>query len=683
MNGRQAVRKGRPIVAGVLAVVVLSAPGAGVGAQPSTARSGGPVQDTSGTSGTTGTAENRLRLASQSSWVAPGEEFVLRLGVATVKPPQEVELAVAVYRRVMSRTEFTRTLEGRLPETPLSVTPPTLLSELATDAAGAVVVRLPLQDPAQPLDAARLRLGDEGVYPVRVEVRSAGAGRPLATLVTHLVYTTPPKEGGFPLKVALVLPVHAPPALRPDGKRELSDQSAHGLAELVSAVRAYPLVPLNLLPTPETLDALDTSAVESNREILANLAASTAGRQIVGGSYVPVDLRDFAGGRLASERSAQLDRGTQGIERTLGTRADTRTWVAVEPVDEDAVLQLRQQQVDRFVIPETAMEPVDVRVTLAQPFELGVRGVRRPQVLAADRGLASHFAAPDDPVLAAHRLLADLAVIYGDTPSRSRVVVAMAPRLWNPDKAFLDTVLAGISTSAVLSGTTLDAAFTDVEPATVGTTTTLVRRLVPSPNSALLPVADLIRARDRLNGFSSIIEAANPLDEALEELLLVAQAARLRAAQRAAYLDGVNTMINNQIALIQVPPNRSITLTARTGEIPITILSKAPYPVNVRLEVDSEKLEFPNGARRSVDLRRRNTTERFMVRARTSGTFPLRLRLVSPDGTTVLGRSRFTVRSTAASGVGILLSAGAGAFLLVWWARHHARGRRNRRLVPV
>lgn len=631
--------------------------------------------------GASAAPDDRLQLASQTSWVGPGEELVLRLGVTTAKPSQEVELAVAVYRRVMSRSEFTQTLEGRLRGVPLTVTPATPLSELTTDAAGAVLVRLPVQDPAQPLDRARLRLGEEGVYPVRVEARNAGGGPPLAVLVTHMVYATPPKEGGFALKVALVLPVHAPPALQPGGKRALGVEEAEELGHVADSIQAYPLVPLTLLPTPETLEALDASPRDEEAETLANLAAGTDGRQVVGGTYVPVDIRDFA--RLGTERVAQLDRGTRTIERTLATRADTRTWVAAEPLDEQAAVQLRQQQVDRFVVPEVDMEPVDLPVTLAQPFELDLRSVRRPQVLAADKALSSHFADSSDPVLSAHRLLADLAVIYGDSPSRARVVVAMAPRSWKPSKLFLDALLAGISTSSIVTGTTLENGFADIEPATSRASTPLVRRLLPSSNGGSLPATAIAGVRNRLTAFSSILDEANPLDDGFEELLLVAQGAELRPARRAAYLNGISQAIDGQIGLIQVPPNRSITLTARTGEIPVTMLSRAPYPVHLLLEVESEKLEFPKGASRQVNLARRNTTERFSVRARTSGTFPLRLRLVSPDGSLVIGRSRFTVRSTAASGVGILLSTGAGAFLLLWWLRHHARGRRNRRLVPV
>ena len=43
--------------------------------------------------------------------------------------------------------------------------------------------------------------------------------------------------------------------------------------------------------------------------------------------------------------------------------------------------------------------------------------------------------------------------------------------------------------------------------------------------------------------------------------------------------------------------------------------------------------------------------------------------------------SRYTVRSTAVSGAGLVLSVGAGVFLIVWWARHWHRTRRSARLV--
>lgn len=624
-----------------------------------------------------------LRLASQTPWVGAGGELTLRLRVTTSDAPAAVELAVAVYPRVTSRSRFEQTLGDGPRGNPLTAVPPTALADLEADAAGAVVVRLPIQDPALPTEAGRVRLTSDGVYPVRVELREVGGGRPLARLVTHLLYTRPPQEGGFPLGVALVLPVHAAPALRPEGTRSLPRRTAAALGELADSLEAHPAVALTLLPTPETLVSLETSERAEDRDAVAALARATAGRQIAAGTYVPVSLSSLAASGLAAEAAIQLDRGSAVIEQALGKRPDTRTWVAAEGLDERAVPLLRQQQVDRLVVPESALVPVPRDITLAQPFEIDARAVRRPAALAADGPLADHFTSATDPVLAAHRLLADLTVIYQDQPSRRRAVVVMPPRSWRPQRAFLDSLLGGLTTATVVRGTTLDAAFAEVTPARTSGRAPLVRRLDQSTEPEDLPAEAILEARGELVGYASMLTPENGLDDGMEQLLLLSEGLGLRAGRRREYLRAMSARVRSQTAAVQVPSHRSITLTARTGEIPVTLLATTGYPMKVVVSVASDKLDFPKGSVRTVDLTRRSTTERFSVRARTSGSFPLRVSLRSPDGGLELGSSRFTVRSTAASGVGVVLSAGAGAFLLAWWGRHLVRGRRNRRLVPA
>jgi len=68
--------------------------------------------------------------------------------------------------------------------------------------------------------------------------------------------------------------------------------------------------------------------------------------------------------------------------------------------------------------------------------------------------------------------------------------------------------------------------------------------------------------------FSSMLAADNPLDEKLEELLLVSQDADLRPRDRAGYLEGFETQVARELDQIDVPRSRSITLTARNGDIP-------------------------------------------------------------------------------------------------------------------
>ncbi|HVF75967.1 MAG TPA: DUF6049 family protein [Acidimicrobiales bacterium] len=626
-----------------------------------------------------------LRLASQTSWVTPGGDFVLRLVVLGDVDLADTELAVSVFRAVASRSEYALTLEDRIRGSAITVTPATPLAQLPPDAGGARNVHIPVQDPAQPADNGRLRLREPGVYPVRAELRRTGGGPVLARLVTHLVYATPPADGGQKLRFGLVVPFHAPPALRPDGVRQLPDRDRDRLVGLAAAVDAHREVPLTLKPTPETLQALASSPDDAARNAVATLARATTGRQVVGATYVPVPPTAFAS--LRSEATSQVQRGSQVLDQLLAAEPDPNLAVVEEHLDETALQQFRDQQVDHLVVPDPLLTPVDLDVTLAQPFELENREVRRPVALAADAGLAAHFSRGDDPALAAHHLLADLAVLYFDRPGRSRGVVALPPRSWSGDRSFLDTVLAGVASSPIVAGATVEAIFKDVPPITTGRRNDVLRRSpVPPPANVgpgALPAERIQNTRRRIRSFAAMLDTDNPRDDTVDEILLVGQSVDLDPRRRAAYLDGVDSLIAKELTLVRVPQDRSITLTARRGEIPITVLNEADYPVRLVVDVDSDKLAFPAGSTRSVELARRNTTEQFVVEARTSGAFPLRVRLTSPDGGLVVGETRFTVRSTAISGVGLVLSAGALLVLAAWWARHLVRGRRNRRLVPA
>ena len=76
-----------------------------------------------------------------------------------------------------------------------------------------------------------------------------------------------------------------------------------------------------------------------------------------------------------------------------------------------------------------------------------------------------------------------------------------------------------------------------------------------------------------------------------------------------------------------------------------------------------------------------NGTLEVDVEAPTPGSFPVQVSVRSPDGTLDVRQTRLTVRSSAASWVGVALTGGAVLFLLVWWARNWRSVRRDRRLV--
>ena len=625
------------------------------------------------------TEGNALTLASKTPWVGRAGDLVLRVHVDAAAP-SETELAVAVHGRLTSRSQFERTLEGSVRGSPIMVVSAPL-SQLGRDPAGAVSVQLPVQDPALPRDPARVLLSRDGVYPVRVELRERGGGEVLTGFTTHLVYAAGVATDRDPLGLALILPFHAPPTTTSDGGRDLP--KLEPLRDLAVAIGAHRSVPLTVDPTPETVEALAEAPEEEGGEVLAELKAGLAGRQLVSSTYVETDPRSLLDAGLQGELTAQRTRARQVLRDALDVRADPRTWVLDGDLDPELLEMARAGQVDRLVVNEAALQPTDRPVTLAQPFALE-SGRNAPSVsaLAGDPGLASHFSVSSErgdggPVLAAHHFLADLAVIHFDSPGTARAAVAVPPRNWRAEPAFLEALLSGLAQSPVVEPVTLDQAFA-VPEAENERGARLVRRPLAGEDAPDLPGRAIREARARLESFGSLVDPGNPVESRLDRALLSSQAAGLPAARRRALIESVSRGIDAEFSQLSLPGNRSVTLTARTGEIPITIQSNLPYPVRARLRVESDKLAFPDGSRREIELANTNTTERFSVRARTSGAFPVRVILESPEGDLVLGRSLFTVRSTAASGVGVALSAGAVGFLGVWWAGHVMQARRRK-----
>ena len=60
--------------------------------------------------------------------------------------------------------------------------------------------------------------------------------------------------------------------------------------------------------------------------------------------------------------------------------------------------------------------------------------------------------------------------------------------------------------------------------------------------------------------------------------------------------------INGFVSLIEVPGTRTITLTSRSGEIPLTFRNETGYPVRLRAVLISDKLFFPKGSVLELEL---------------------------------------------------------------------------------
>ena len=135
----------------------------------------------------------------------------------------------------------------------------------------------------------------------------------------------------------------------------------------------------------------------------------------------------------------------------------------------------------------------------------------------------------------------------------------------------------------------------------------------------------------------------------------------------------------DELNLISLANQGSITFTSRTAAIPVSVVSAAPFTVKVVVSLESDKFTFPDGTERTLVLDRSTTPVRIEARSRTSGDrLPVGVTLTTPDGQLVIARAALTVHATSISLVGVALTALAALVLLVWWVRTWRKGRRRR-----
>jgi hypothetical protein len=621
-----------------------------------------------------------LRLATATPPVLPDGPFTVRLRVEGPVDPATLAVRVAVHPCICNRGReaFTRGLDRRGLGSPIRTPRSLPLDTLPRAVDGSITVSLPSDELGLRSTAA--------VYPVTVSLD--GPAGELDRLLTHLVRLPDgPDRDATPLSVAWVQPFEGRRALAPDGTVDLG---ADGPAlEALAAELDRSDAPVTLAPSPETLDAL----AEQRPGALADLRRAARRRSVLLRPYVDPDVEELVAAGLGSELGESRDRGRASVLIHLpDADVDDRTWLADDRLGATGALALRFLPIERLVVPEDRLEPRDPRprFTPTAPFELGDEEAGTVPAVALEPGLQAHFDDVEDPVEAADHLLADLAVIYLDAPGFDpRGVVVLPPRGRPTDAALVRAALDGLEAQPLLRPVSLDELFTGVPP-DEQRGEPLVRNMVEAPERIGEPDRVEVRQLRRSSDSLALLAGPDDPDVALvDRLLLLSAASEADAARRQAYLEGAAARVADRRDSVGLAPVGGFRLTSQEGTIPLTLTASPPCPLRVCLRLTSDTLDFrdspgspPGRYDEKLTLAAENTPVAVRVRARTPGAFPVEVAVRSCDGRLELGSSRVTVRATAPSGLGLVLSGGAGAFLLFWWARHWRTVRRARRLVP-
>lgn len=341
--------------------------------------------------------------------------------------------------------------------------------------------------------------------------------------------------------------------------------------------------------------------------------------------------------------------------------------------------------------------PVPARTTPDARTRIRVAGRELP-LLSTDTGLTALLAAgpggPEDrpsagPVgdtLALQRLAAETALITAERPGSSRALVLAPPRLWSADPSYVRQLLTGLASQSWLEPVPLtglvDGPALDGQPAELADAAVLALRERALPEAWVRPLAV---ARRSLAEFSPVLTEPAPLVTPRRLALLRGASAAWRAPDLRAVgrevAAGAVEAVTALVSSVRVEGGGPVLFTAETGTIPLTVVNELGQAVVVQVAVDAAgqaqllsgavtEVQIEPGRRRQVDVQ---------VVARTSGQFPVLVRLRSPEGVPLPAAARVPVRSTAYGRVAVAITVGAAAVLVAAsgvrllrraWSRH-------------
>jgi hypothetical protein len=626
-----------------------------------------------------------VRLDEFPAWVGPGDSLhaVIKISNRGTDPAENLRIALAVHEGVATRSHLERTFAGRLGTVEVSDTV-VVDGVVEPGATRTVVVEKPLAE-------FRFFQGspEERVYPVRFTVRSGTiSARPVDA---HMIFFAQPAP--IPLKLGLIVPLHYVPVYDQSLRVSPTALRGHeGLNRILEALSANPSAVVTIAPSGLMLETLsdlsdgyttsDGTKVEQGQPTPAGAAAlletakrvaSQPGTSVITAPYSDSHLVWLTKAGLTDRAQEQVAHGRRVIQNVLGV-PPLQEWLdpPAGALDEPTLNVLQRTGVSKVVVSSTSLPRPRSSLTLQAPTAIPTRAGPNAQALVLDPGLTRRLV--DTPeitaVQARQRFLAETASIMLERPAEDRVVYAHAPIGWSPAPTLITGILEALARSPWMVGVT---PATAQPPATAGPglapTEAVLASLPAAPPDAF--ASELVDAREAIEDFSSLHPPAERVRR-LDKKLRLAEASDwwgsrqlLVRGQRLA--QQVVKDVQREFAKIRAPAEQTITLTSRTGIIPLVLSTATDYPVRIILRLDSDKLEFPQGTRLEYMLEPPAKTVDVQAIAETSGTFPLRVVLEIPDGGPEVATSRVLVRSTAYNVIAVAITAGAAVFLVAWW----------------
>jgi hypothetical protein len=564
-----------------------------------------------------------------------------------------------------------------------------------------------LLEPRQVAVPSRLGPGSPGaVLPLSVLVQAGPLTARLGTFVVQL--PAPPEQ---PLRAALLVPFHEPPhrnsgdefiddrlagLLGPSGSlgamaAELARRGAPRLTmvadgllveEATAMAGSWPLRQGGKLTVVPAGDPRSRGA----GQFLENLRRAASGNPPAAFAYANADLPALVRNRSDGQ---SLEVGRSVLRQELGTPPDQRLAWPVDGAIDAAVLQALAATGADTVVLDPRRLPTSATTTQNATVDLGEGMLQRQRALVGDQVLSSALTDPraaSAPVEWAQRILAETAVAWLERPNASepRGILLAPPQNWRPPPAFFRALARGLGAAPwlrVQRATTLaDDVAQGPDQGERRLATVTAADVAAGLPAAYLNQVDQVRSQ--LASFRGTVGTEfQPAAGDYDRDLLIAESSDWRPASARprgrAFVRAVQRGIAGVYRRVGVDATR-VTLTARSGKIPITIHNDSAQRLTVVLRLSSPKVELPPGASQPIVLEpHRRSTQLLQVTTRATGTFPLRVDVLTADGAEPVAGGELVLVSTAFNRVALVLSGGAAGFLLLWWGHGRRRAARD------
>jgi hypothetical protein len=627
----------------------------------------------------------QLHLRSVTPWVGPVGTF--RAEVLARDLPAGSTITFTVQQAVRDRVDLDRSITGTRAGAAL------LRGNAATepDAPSTSLVSFPVTD-TWPTPEGGIVLGDPGVYPVLIEAVDEG-GSPITSIVTQLIRLPDATTTTPPLAVGLVIEQRQPQSLALDGSPYLDDGATGALVDGIRVLDAFPSVPFTTLPMATTL--VDASSAGGTDPAVFGVLRSSATHQSLASTYAPIALDSWSDAGLTGEVDTQFSSGRSTVAGLVGSVPGNEIAVLDRTIGTSGLDVIADHGASAVIVPSDQLLP-DPSTTPAptRGFDVRSGSGRRLHALAADTAVSMRLLTDADPAAGAQSALAELTLISlaNRVPAQGLAVIIAGTTPPETLRTLLqalsdrDGATAGDPGAPLLGPVRLDDLFTVTDVAIsydTGVRAPLLRPITADEPTPLGSYPEDLRATRRsIDGLSATVPESPSLVGAAIHRSLASGDRGLSEQERSSMLASAQLAIRSVTDEIVMTPEQIVTLTSRSGKVPLNIENRLQVPAHVHVSLRSAKLDFPDGAEFDQVLAPGTTTRiDARVTTRASGAFPLEVLVSSPDSTVPITRARFTVRSTAVSGIGLVLSIGAGLFLLLWWLRHYRTARRATRLM--